>query len=153
MDFNTDVTEWAFAWRVSLYARLRDAENAHHLLQLFLDNRNTCPNLFGTLGVMQIDGSFGVTAGIAEMLIQSHNDNIELLPALPKAWASGHVRGLRARGGYEVDVQWSNGSLTNAMIKSIAGNGVKVKYGNTEKEIALSSGQSVKLDHNLNKTN
>jgi alpha-L-fucosidase 2 len=138
---DSDVREWSFAWRTALYARLRDAETAHKMLQQLFSDRNTCPNLFGLHPPMQIDGDFGVTAGIAEMLVQSQADEIELMPALPKAWPTGSVKGFRARGGFEVDIEWRDGKLVRATIHSLAGGLARLRYGSMTHDVTLAKGE------------
>ncbi|MDB5243515.1 MAG: glycosyl hydrolase, partial [Spirosoma sp.] len=146
---DSDVREWSFAWRTALYARLHDGENAHTMVQNLLAARNTCPNLFGLHPPMQIDGNFGVTAGIAEMLLQSQNGEIELLPALPKAWPTGSVTGLRARGGATVDIAWANGMLVSATIHSAATGTAKVRYGQTTTELKVVPDKNIILNAQL----
>ena len=147
---DSDVREWSFAWRTSLYARLRDAESAHQMLQQLFSARNTCINLFGLHPPMQIDGNFGVTAGIAEMLVQSQAGEIELLPALPTAWPTGKISGLRARGGCEVGLKWQNGKLASATIKNITGDGhVRIRYGTRTTALNLKPGEAKNLNGQL----
>ena len=140
-------TGWSAAWLISQYARLYDAEKAKENLNTVLQ-KSTSPNLFGQHPPFQMDANFGVTAGIAEMLIQSHQGVVELLPALPKEWSSGEVKGLRARGGFEVNMKWKDGILISANIKSHLGNKSVLRYLGKDLKLEMKEGESQKFNFN-----
>lgn len=138
-------TGWATAWRANLWARLRDGEHAHHILAFLLGPERTYPNLLDAHPPFQIDGNFGGTRAIAEMLMQSRDDEILLLPALPRAWPSGSVTGLRARCRCTVDLRWGGGQLVEVVLRSDVANRYRVRLGSRTADVSLVPGRATAL--------
>lgn len=145
-------TGWSTGWRINLWARLHDCRRAYGIYRTLLryvdplrtksQHGGTYPNLFDAHPPFQIDGNFGGTAGVCEMLMQSHGNVIELLPALPEAWPRGEMRGLRARGGYTVDIAWQDGRVARAEITATVGGKVTVRYNGKSQEMKFKKGQT-----------
>jgi alpha-L-fucosidase 2 len=146
-------TGWATAWRIGLWTHLGDGDHAFQILQYLLSPDLTYPNMFDAHPPFQIDGNFGGAAAIADMLVQSRlgsvessgsalKPEIELLPALPKAWPSGSVKGLRARGAFEVEITWRDGKLVEAAVHSVKGGGARLRYGSVVHDVTLTKGET-----------
>jgi alpha-L-fucosidase 2 len=155
-----DGVGWSLAYKVALWARLRDGERAWALIRKALNpaqgmeirydgGGGVYANLFDACPPFQIDGNFGVTAAIAEMLLQSQTGEMELLPALPAAWSEGSVKGLRARGRVEVDLAWKDGRLISAAILSELGQSCRVSYQGEKVELRFKRGKRVTLNSKL----
>jgi alpha-L-fucosidase 2 len=142
---------WCSASRLNYAARLGRPVLAEDMLNRHL-RAHLFPNLlskFTDRWGFQIDGNLGVTAGIAELLLQSHGGTIRLLPALPPSWTSGSIRGLRARGGFEIDLAWQHSKLTQGRVRSLSGESCLVRYNGKQVELKMKAGESVTLNHDL----
>ena len=151
-----ETTGWSTGWRINLWARLKNGEKAYQIYRKLLTavapeksnmpnyskGGGTYPNLFDAHPPFQIDGNFGGTAGVCEMLMQSGDNKIELLPALPEEWADGSVSGLCARGGYEVSFEWKGGNVRNCSIKARTNSTVTLLYNGQQKTVRLKAGKT-----------
>ncbi len=156
-----DGTGWSLAWKTNLWARFKEGNHAilmaEKLLSFADDDGSTSEkggvykNMFDAHPPFQIDGNFGGSAGIAEMLVQSHTRYIELLPALPNALETGSIKGLCARGGFEINMQWSNGKLQSVSVVSKSGNDCWLQYGNKQIQFKTEKGKTYKFNNELRK--
>jgi len=140
-----EATGWGIGWRLNLWARLRDAERAYKVLGMLLSPARTYPNLFDAHPPFQIDGNFGGTAGITEMLLQSWGGTVFLLPALPRAWPRGRVSGLRVRGAAEVALEWDAGRLRKARLQAHRGGRFRLEYRGQPLELELQPGEAAEV--------
>jgi len=138
-------TGWATAWRINLWARLRDGDHAHAILKLLLGPERTYPNMFDAHPPFQIDGNFGGAAGIVEMLVQNQGERIDLLPALPRAWPEGRATGLRTRGGCTLDLSWRGGRLEQLRLRGTIAGEREVRLGGKARRVRIVPGREVLL--------
>jgi alpha-L-fucosidase 2 len=149
-------TGWSLAWKINMWNRLLDGNHSYKLLSVLLAEK-TLPNLFDNHPPFQIDGNFGATSAIAEMLVQSQHQmqdgsfELQLLPALPSAWPEGSVKGLRARGGFEIDLSWKKGHLTSANVVSTLGGVLHIRSGEKTNDFNTKKGETLSINEKLEK--
>ena len=154
-------TGWSSAWKMNIWARLFEGDRAHGFVRELLkpvtpntpagQRSGVYPNLFGAHPPFQMDANFGFTAGVAEMLLQSHNDIIHLLPALPTAWNEGEVSGLKARGNVLVDMKWAGGKLTQVKLRSKYNGNFNILYNGKQLMLKMVVGKTYALNGSLSR--
>ena len=148
-------TGWSLGWKINCWARFKDGEHTFRMIQMLMSpakgGAGSYPNLFDAHPPFQIDGNFGGAAGIGEMLVQSHTKFIDILPALPQALANGQIKGICARGGFVINMNWSNGKLQQLTVTSKAGQLLSLRYNNKVVNIATTINGVYKFDASLNK--
>ncbi len=144
---------WSLAWKINFWARLKDAQHAYHMVKMLLrpagKDGGSYPNLFDAHPPFQIDGNFGGASGIIEMLLQSHVDGIELLPALPAEIGTGNVKGLKARGAFQINMEWKDNQLLGLTVESLSGEELHLRYGSRDVKMKTKRGKSYAFDKEL----
>ena len=153
IDRGDEATGWSLGWKINLWARFKDGDHSYKLVQMLLSpakgGAGSYPNLFDAHPPFQIDGNFGGAAGIGEMLVQSHTKYIDLLPALPTAFADGEVKGICARGGFVLNMKWQQGKLQQVDVVSNAGGDAVLRYAGKTYTLKTQKGKTYKLNGSL----
>jgi alpha-L-fucosidase 2 len=148
-------TGWSLGWKINCWARFKDGEHTYRMIQMLMSpvkgGAGSYPNLFDAHPPFQIDGNFGGAAGIGEMIVQSHTKYIDILPALPLALANGQIKGICARGGFVLDIKWSDGKLQQLIVNSKAGQPLMLRYNDKVVNMATGKNTIYKFDASLNK--
>ena len=149
-----DGTGWSLAWKINFWARFKDAQHTYKMIKMLLRPAEAAggsyPNLFDAHPPFQIDGNFGGAAGIGEMLLQSHTSFVDILPALPRELSEGMIKGMKARGNFELDITWNHHQLTKLAVRSHAGKPLKIRYQDHVVEIPTKRNKTYIFDHELN---